>query len=288
MTPGRHGDRRRRRRALRSLSRIAAGTFLSVVALAPVAWERFPAFGLVFTPETNPTPPKSPADPDQQVDDGGVPSVGTVISPDAEYPTSTDPGFRYFASFGDRPPIVSTCSPFPFVIRRDSGPPKGGELVVGGLQRIANATGISFEFKGFTDKIYSFNESRTAWPWDDDRQALWIGWAFDSEVPDLGPRSDSEPYAVGVGGPITVERGDGEEIVGGGVVLRADEALAVTFGSGSNFGNVLLHELGHAMGLDHVELESEIMFPVITEGTPADFAAGDLAGLQGIRAVCDA
>lgn len=275
----------RRRRPLRALTRVVAGIFLAGVALAPVAWERLPVFGLVYTPDADPTPPESPADPDQNVDDEGPP-VGTVIRPIAPYPTSTDDSFDYFDNFGDNPPIVSTCSPFQFVIRRDSGPAEGGALVFEGLQRLSNATGIAFEFRGFTDEIYKFNESRTFWPWEDEPRELWIGWAFSSEVPDLGPKSDSEPYAVGVGGPVTINRGDGEEIVGGGVVLRADEALAVSFGPGSNFGNVLLHELGHAMGLDHVDVLGQLMYPSFSDVSPADFAAGDLAGLQGINESC--
>ncbi len=41
----------------------------------------------------------------------------------------------------------------------------------------------------------------------------------------------------------------------------------------------LLHELGHAVGLNHARLTSEVMYPSVSDAGPNYYSAGDLAGL---------
>jgi hypothetical protein len=43
---------------------------------------------------------------------------------------------------------------------------------------------------------------------------------------------------------------------------------------------VILHELGHVMGLEHVDDPGQLMYPEI--GAPDGLAAGDLNGLQAL------
>ncbi len=42
----------------------------------------------------------------------------------------------------------------------------------------------------------------------------------------------------------------------------------------------LLHELGHAVGLNHAHFTSELMYPTISNSGPYTYTAGDLAGLK--------
>lgn len=44
--------------------------------------------------------------------------------------------------------------------------------------------------------------------------------------------------------------------------------------------DTLLHELGHAVGLNHAKNTNEIMYPVISNSSPASYGAGDLSGLS--------
>lgn len=46
----------------------------------------------------------------------------------------------------------------------------------------------------------------------------------------------------------------------------------------------LLHELGHAVGLNHAAYTSEVMFPTINGSSPTHYAAGDLSGLRAVGA----
>lgn len=43
--------------------------------------------------------------------------------------------------------------------------------------------------------------------------------------------------------------------------------------------DTLLHELGHAVGLNHAHFTSEIMYPTISNSGPSAYSSGDLAGL---------
>ena len=55
--------------------------------------------------------------------------------------------------------------------------------------------------------------------------------------------------------------------------------LANGFGSGFTWGEVLMHELSHVIGLDHTDSTKQLMYPSITRGA-ARFGAGDLNGFR--------
>ncbi len=71
-------------------------------------------------------------------------------------------------------------------------------------------------------------------------------------------------------------------IARGWVVLDVASFLATPRGTGAGVtrGNVVLHELAHTLGLDHVENPTQLMNPVLLPGSPRGYAAGDLAGLH--------
>lgn len=72
----------------------------------------------------------------------------------------------------------------------------------------------------------------------------------------------------------------------GWVVIDTPDTLRLTkagFGTGTRRTNLLLHELGHAMGLQHVSDTRQQMHPTLTTRSPQGFApTGDRVGLQKI------
>lgn len=71
-------------------------------------------------------------------------------------------------------------------------------------------------------------------------------------------------------------------ITRGFVVIDADDALTRLrpgFGPGMTRGNLLLHELGHVVGLQHVEDYSQMMAPLLSPYTPGNYQSGDDAAL---------
>jgi hypothetical protein len=64
--------------------------------------------------------------------------------------------------------------------------------------------------------------------------------------------------------------------------------LKAGFGAGRTQGSVILHELGHATGLQHPTSRAVLMYPTLTTAAPNGYAAGDRAGLDklGTRPGC--
>ena len=74
-------------------------------------------------------------------------------------------------------------------------------------------------------------------------------------------------------------------VTGQVVFDRADLGqLAPGFGTGRVRGNLVLHELGHLVGLDHVDDRSQMLHTTVHGATPDGYAAGDRAGLARLGA----
>jgi predicted Zn-dependent protease len=71
-------------------------------------------------------------------------------------------------------------------------------------------------------------------------------------------------------------------VVTGFVVMNVkyDADYRAGFGSGETRGEVLLHELGHAVGLQHVSDRAQMMYPSAIPRARAAYGKGDLAGLK--------
>jgi hypothetical protein len=146
------------------------------------------------------------------------------------------------------------------------------------VRRLKRATGMHFRYAGRTTVRPS--------PRGDNyprRTKLVIGWAS-AKSKYLGERQ------VGVGG--SAARSDGS-IVSSFVLINYRIKMAPGFGRGPRTGiqgtrgQVLMHELGHTVGLAHVQAKAQIMYPVATR-KKATWGAGDWRGLrkQGRRAGC--
>ena len=61
---------------------------------------------------------------------------------------------------------------------------------------------------------------------------------------------------------------------------RTYRNLSPGFGSGETRGQLILHELGHAMGLNHTRNTGQIMYPMLRSRSRTAYAAGDRTGLE--------
>jgi predicted Zn-dependent protease len=105
-----------------------------------------------------------------------------------------------------------------------------------------------------------------------------VSWATGAEVPDFAGD------VIGLAGSRGLYTETGAAVyVTGAVELDADwfsTALADTDARGVARG-IVLHELGHLVGLDHVDDPAEVMAP---GGAQTDLAEGDLTGLAQLGA----
>ncbi len=172
--------------------------------------------------------------------------------------------------------VWDSCrGPITWKLSTGNAPGGGLKQVKGALARVHAATGLDFRYLGTTD--VAPKPSGVPGSGAD----LVIGW--------IGRRAFSEQHggAVGVGGATYYSNyrlANGDRVnraAQGGVVLNAgfNDDLANGFGSGFTWGEVLMHELGHVIGLGHVGSTKQLMYPSITRG-PARFGAGDLNGFR--------
>jgi len=86
---------------------------------------------------------------------------------------------------------------------------------------------------------------------------------------------------VGVATPTKVIS-SAPEIVGGSAAFRTDY---VEYASKSESRALLLHELGHALGLGHSDDKKSVLYPIV--GTTPKLSAGDIAGIRAFTKNCD-
>jgi hypothetical protein len=105
---------------------------------------------------------------------------------------------------------------------------------------------------------------------------LLVTWA-DPASTDVGIGGGTKGIAL----TTAVPGEHGPHILSGQVVLDAAQRLSSGFGPGSTEGEVLLHELAHAVGLGHVDDPTQVMY-YRTTNSESQFGAGDRAGLQAL------
>jgi hypothetical protein len=180
----------------------------------------------------------------------------------------------------DGPVVFDACRPIHYKIRVGPGPAGGDALVGEALSRISAVTGLRFAFDGVTEAVptsASFPSPNATVSLSEAFTPVVIGWAWRSET-DLWASEGAD--TLGVGGPRTIVFDNEEKLsVSGFVLLSPSDTLQAGFGPGLTVGNVLLHELGHLVGLDHVDAAGELMQARLDRNTPDGWGPGDLRGL---------
>jgi hypothetical protein len=166
------------------------------------------------------------------------------------------------------------CKEIGYKVNAYLGGREGLRDVQAAVARLSAASGLRFRYLGSTTFVPSVGRSQSA------VAPLVIAWA--RPYGQAGGSSYSRPSETGRGGwSATWGAGKPVRITSGYVVVRAGQPLAMGFGKGVTRGRVLLHELGHAVGLDHVHDPVMAMDDVVSYRSPiAAYQAGDRTGLR--------
>jgi hypothetical protein len=188
---------------------------------------------------------------------------GLWVSTDGRHRLTTDgtagPHKFLYPDRSGRPGRWNPCVPITWLFNPQSAPPGAEGFLRAGFDHVADLTGLPFRYGGTTGRTPDSNV----------RGTVVVEWR-----PGLGD-------AAGLGGAMTEPAPGGAlRLVAGGITLDADLTLPLSWTSG--WGPILLHEIGHVVGLDHVDDPAQLMYP--KAGGAIYYGPGDLAGLHALGA----
>lgn len=197
----------------------------------------------------------------------GVPELQAVTSQSYKFLVVNDDG---------SPVGYSPCRPLHYVVNETLAPEGAAHLVHDAIRTIGSATGISFIHDGETAEEPSGER-------DPYQPAVygerWVPLLISWTTPEAAPKLEGQ--VIGTGGSTHYSfNGGPKSFVTGSLELDAPQIdLELERPDGAQYATaVILHELGHVMGLEHVDDPVQLMYPEI--GTPDGLAAGDLSGLR--------
>jgi hypothetical protein len=167
------------------------------------------------------------------------------------------------------------CRPVHYVVRPDNAPAGSEGLVQDAVAEVSAATGLQFVDDGTTTEaptedrdLYQPELYGKTWV------PVLITWTSPAEIPGLAGD------VAGLGGSDYAQTPEAPLVyVGGQVQLDAPDATAMLQHPGGRayLKAVILHELGHVVGLDHVDDPDELMYE--ENAGRISFGEGDRAGL---------
>lgn len=182
------------------------------------------------------------------------------------------------------PVAYDPCRPVQVVINDEGGPAQGNAIIRDALTEMSRVTGLQFNVEGATDEPAvvdrpSFQKDRYGDRW----APVLIGWSDPEKVPVL------KDDVAGIGGSSPLLTTDGTQVYVSGRVVLDGPQLSDLLKSRNGYADVrsvVLHELGHVVGLNHVTDATQLMNPVGSEAV-TDFGDGDRVGLAALgRGAC--
>lgn len=179
--------------------------------------------------------------------------------------------YAFLAMQGETPVTWNHCQAISYQVNPKGAPAEWREIVTAAIDDIEEASGFVFADRGETVKTRLIGGGRYA---GNEWEPVLIVWS--DRYQDQG----LDGNVIGLGGSATIEvRGIRRYVIGQITLdssVKDPELSKLT----------LEHELGHVLGLDHVDDEHQIMHP--NASTQRELGRGDIAGLKRLHDVpCD-
>ncbi len=170
----------------------------------------------------------------------------------------------------DAPVGYSPCEPIRYVVNPEGAPEDWGPLIRDAVESTSRASGLEFAYEGESDvRPAAYDGGFLA----GDPPPVLVAWATPEEVPAL------EGDVIGLGGSASYAVRPGLRQYATGVLTLDRDQFDVSGwipGAREPLEAVVLHELGHLVGLAHVDDTGELMHPTNARTT---YGPGDLEGL---------
>ncbi len=206
-----------------------------------------------------------------RITEGFSPKAGdTGTSRVLDEQTAPDAGTKKFImlqSDHQTPVTFDPCVPIDVEINYWNAPENGRALIEEAITEVESLTGLKFKVLGETDREVEFDRIFSG------KQPVLISWTDRWQVPDL--KGD----VLGVAGAQPAVYEDWYWYISGQVALDGKDLKGMP---DEMARSVIMHELGHLVGLDHVDSEEELMYPMAIGRT--SFGSGDRSGLAELGA----
>lgn len=187
-------------------------------------------------------------------------------------------GFMMLQDTSDEPVTYDPCRPIEYVVNDAARPPGAEDVLAAAMDEISAATGLTFRSVGTTDAPPPRRDRATWGP--PRREPVLITWTNPVVVPEL------EGRVAGIGGSTARldEYSSTRYYVTGLVALDSPQLSDVLSrpGGEAQVRAIVVHELGHLVGLDHVDDPRELMYD--DNVGLLELGPGDRAGLARLGA----
>ena len=194
---------------------------------------------------------------------------------------ATSAAYAFLDTGEDGQPVsYDPCRPIHYVTRSANSPAVGPELIQQAIAAVSRATGLVFIDDGATTEAPSAQrESYQPARYGDRWAPVLIAWETTAEDPSFTDLEDGDTI-LGRGGSEAVSIGDTDfTYVSGQLALNAPALKSLIEQEGpARARGTIEHELGHVVGLDHVQDSTQLMNPSDATGLNS-YQAGDLNGL---------
>lgn len=173
------------------------------------------------------------------------------------------------------PVTFSPCRPIHFVIRPDMSPPNGEKIILDAIREVSNRTGLHFIYDGTTDEAPSLEREGYQPERYGDR---WVPVLFAWTTPEETPGMSGEEVGEATTYQLVRENGFSTYVTGQVIVdVSGLENLKRDYGK-NIIEAIVLHEVGHLVGLGHTSSKDNLMFHETRVGL-TEFGPGDITGL---------
>jgi hypothetical protein len=173
------------------------------------------------------------------------------------------------------PVTYGPCRAIDVQINSTGEVPGGSQLVLEGMTRVNELSGLRLQYSGPTSERPDVWSERMTGGGLEAYPPVLVSWSDDEETPDLAGD------VVGLGGSISLRGGSyaRERYMTGSVTLDGPDLneIAEQSDGEAKVKAVIMHELGHLVGLGHVQDPRELMSEANTG--QLDFGPGDREGL---------